>query len=216
MKVKKLEFKTSFPRLNILSIQRSSCFRYPLTSLPRRDLYSQLTVSISWAGFVVGWGLLLGLECVWMRHLIGAMKSVIQRFLQGAGSTAAVLAAICLAGCDQGGHDHDSDHEHPHAHQDGEGREHHGAEDSDANGPTGAVAEGDLAAQRAAYPLKVCLVEGDEELGSMGEPAEYVHEGRLVMFCCKSCIEAFQTDPAKYLAQLDKAASSSSGVTTEE
>ncbi len=132
------------------------------------------------------------------------MKSVIQRILQGAGLEAtAVLAAICLAGCGQGGHDHDADHEHPHA-QDEDGREHHGTADADADGPTASVAEGDLAAQKAAYPLKVCLVEGSE-LGSMGEPAEYVHEGRLVLFCCKGCTEDFQADPSKYLAQLDKA-----------
>lgn len=122
----------------------------------------------------------------------------------------AVLAAVCLAGCGQGEHDHDSDHEHPHT-QDEDGREYHGTEDSDADGPTASVTEGDLAAQKAAYPLKVCLVEGGEELGSMGEPAEYVHEGRLVMFCCKGCIEDFQAEPAKYLAQLDKALETTAG-----
>ena len=121
------------------------------------------------------------------------MKSVIQKVLQGTASAPAVLAALCLAGCGQGGHDHDADadHEHPHSQQ-------------DANAPTAALSEEDLAAQRAAYPLKVCLVEG-EELGSMGEPAEYVHEGRLVLFCCKGCTEDFQADPSKYLARLDKA-----------
>ena len=141
------------------------------------------------------------------------MKSVIQRVLQGAGLEAtAVLAAICLAGCGQGneaGHDHDADHKHPHV-QDEDGREHHGTEDSDADGPTASVAEEDLAAQKAAYPLKVCLVEGSE-LGSMGEPAEYVHEGRLVLFCCKGCIEDFQADPSKHFARLDKALEASAG-----
>ena len=126
------------------------------------------------------------------------MKSVIQRVLQGAVLAPAVLAAICLAGCGQGneaGHDHDADHKHPHA--------------QDEDGPTASVAEGDLAAQRKAYPLEVCLVEGSE-LGSMGDPAEYVHEGRLVLFCCKGCTEDFQAEPAKYLAQLDKALEASS------
>ena len=151
-----------------------------------------------------------------MRYLIGKMKSVIERVLQGAVLATAVLAAICLVGCGQGGHDHDDpDHDHPHA-QDEDSLEHHGAEDSDADGPTASLAEEDLAAQKAAYPLEVCLVESSE-LGAMGEPAEYVHEGRLVMFCCKSCIEDFQAEPAKYLAQLDKAleASTSSDVTGE-
>ena len=145
-----------------------------------------------------------------MRYLIGTMKSVIERVLQGAVLATAVLAAICLAGCGQGGHDHDDpDHEHPHA-QDENGSEHHGTEDSDADGPTASLAEEDLAAQKAAYPLKVCLVEGSE-LGSMGEPAEYVHEGRLVLFCCKGCTEDFQADPSKYLARLDKALEASAG-----
>ena len=138
------------------------------------------------------------------------MKSVIERVLQGAVLATAVLAAICLVGCGQGGHDHDDpDHDHPHV-QDEDGREHHGTEDSDADGPTSSLAEEDLTAQKAAYPLKVCLVEGSE-LDAMGEPAEYVHEGRLVMFCCKSCIEDFQADPAKYLAQLDKALETTAG-----
>lgn len=147
------------------------------------------------------------------------MKSVIQKVLQGTVSEAtAVLAAICLIGCGQGGHDHDDpDHKHPHSQQDEDGREHHGAEDSDANDPTAAVSEEDLEAQRAAYPLKVCLVEG-EELGSMGDPAEYVHEGRLVLFCCKGCTENFQAEPSKYLARLDKALESvsASGAEAEE
>ena len=146
------------------------------------------------------------------------MKSVIQRVLQGAVLAPAVLAVICLVGCGQGneaGHDHDADHKHPHV-QDEDGREHHGTENSDADHPTASVGEIDLAAQRKAYPLKVCLVEGSE-LGSMGEPAEYVHEGRLVLFCCKGCIEDFQAEAAKYLAQLDKALEvSSSGEATGE
>lgn len=144
------------------------------------------------------------------------MKSVIERVLQGAVLATVVLATIYLAGCGQGGHDHDdSDHDHPHA-QDENGSERHETEDSDADGPTASLAEEDLTAQKAAYPLEVCLVEGSE-LGSMGEPAEYVHEGRLVMFCCKSCIEDFQAEPAKYIARLDKALeTSSSGAASEE
>lgn len=129
------------------------------------------------------------------------MKSVIQKVLTA--SAPAVFAALCLAGCGQGGHDHDADadHGHPHPHS-----------QRDANDTTASLSEEDLATQRTAYPMKVCLVEG-EELGSMGEPAEYLHEGRLVLFCCKGCTEGFQEDPAKYLARLDEAleAVSSSG-----
>jgi hypothetical protein len=54
------------------------------------------------------------------------------------------------------------------------------------------------------YPLSVCVVSG-EELGSMGEPVVIQHEGREVRFCCKSCVEKFRKDPAKYLTKLDEA-----------
>lgn len=60
-----------------------------------------------------------------------------------------------------------------------------------------------------AYPLKVCVVSG-EELGSMGKPVDYVHQeagkpDRLVRFCCGGCIKSFKKDPAKYLAQIEQA-----------
>ena len=54
------------------------------------------------------------------------------------------------------------------------------------------------------YPLKTCVVSG-EELGSMGKPVVHTHEGRQVQFCCKSCLPKFQKDPAKYLKKLDDA-----------
>lgn len=63
-----------------------------------------------------------------------------------------------------------------------------------------------LADARAAYPLKTCLVSG-EELGGMGKPADYIYRqagqpDRLVRFCCKMCVAKFKKEPAKYLAQL--------------
>lgn len=63
---------------------------------------------------------------------------------------------------------------------------------------------------KAAYPLKVCAVSG-EELGSMGEPFDYVHQeagkpDRLVRMCCKGCLKTFKKEPAKYLARIDAAA----------
>jgi len=61
-----------------------------------------------------------------------------------------------------------------------------------------------VAKQRASYPLTTCPVSG-EELGSMGDPVDYVHDGRLVRFCCPSCEERFLADPAKYLAKVDEA-----------
>lgn len=105
------------------------------------------------------------------------------------------LMVIWLAGCGQSGdvaHDHDHG---PDGHEPGEMTE---------EAAMGALGEVDLAAQKAAYPLKTCLV-GGEELGSMGDPVEYVHEGRLVQFCCESCIDEFKNDSTKFLAQLDDA-----------
>ncbi len=62
----------------------------------------------------------------------------------------------------------------------------------------------------SAYPLKTCVVAGDD-LGSMGEPYVHVHKeagkpDREVRFCCKGCLKKFSKDPAKYLAKLDAAA----------
>ena len=51
------------------------------------------------------------------------------------------------------------------------------------------------------YPLTTCVVSG-EELGSMGEPIVYDHEGTTVKFCCKNCIPKFEKDPETYLAKL--------------
>ncbi len=136
------------------------------------------------------------------------MKSVIERVLKGASLAAAGLVVAGLVGCGQSGdlhphHDEDANHSHG---QDEDGQAHYGAEDAETDP---AVAVDDVAAQKAAYPLEICLVEG-AELGSMGEPVEYVHEGRLVMFCCKDCIGDFKADPAKYLVDLDKAATDAS------
>lgn len=61
-----------------------------------------------------------------------------------------------------------------------------------------------LAAQRANYPVEICVVSG-QKLGGMGEPVDYVVGNRLVRFCCGSCPAAFFKDPAKYLAKLDAA-----------
>jgi YHS domain-containing protein len=54
------------------------------------------------------------------------------------------------------------------------------------------------------YPLSTCIVSGGE-LGSMGEPATYVHEGQEFKFCCAGCIGAFKDDPEKYMKQLKAA-----------
>ena len=54
------------------------------------------------------------------------------------------------------------------------------------------------------YPLDTCVVSGDK-LGEMGAPYIYMHEGREVRFCCKSCVKDFKKDPAKYLKKIDDA-----------
>ena len=63
------------------------------------------------------------------------------------------------------------------------------------------------------YPLDFCIVTGND-LGDMGEPVSYEHNGTLIKFCCKRCSSKFQKNPAKYLVLLreeleaEKAASS--------
>jgi len=61
-----------------------------------------------------------------------------------------------------------------------------------------------IKAQAAAYPLKTCVVSG-EELGGMGEPVERLYGTRLVRFCCASCTESFEKEPTAYLKKLDDA-----------
>jgi len=68
-----------------------------------------------------------------------------------------------------------------------------------------------FAKAKADYPLKTCVVSGDELGGEMGEAVDYVckQDGqpeRLVRFCCKMCIPKFQKDQAKYLKEIDEAA----------
>lgn len=52
------------------------------------------------------------------------------------------------------------------------------------------------------YPLKTCVVTG-EKLDS--DAYDYHYQGRLVRFCCKSCIEKFNKDPQKFLKAIDAA-----------
>lgn len=51
------------------------------------------------------------------------------------------------------------------------------------------------------YPLKVCIVSG-KNLGSMGEPYVFVHNGQEIKMCCDHCLPKFNKNPDKYLAQL--------------
>jgi hypothetical protein len=62
-----------------------------------------------------------------------------------------------------------------------------------------------VAKQDATYPLKTCVVSG-EELGKMGGGVNYIYKDRLVKFCCKGCIKKFDADPAAFLGKIDEAA----------
>ncbi len=53
------------------------------------------------------------------------------------------------------------------------------------------------------YPLKTCLVSGND-LDSMGGPITKVYEGQEIRFCCKPCIKKYEANPAKYLSKLPK------------
>lgn len=82
---------------------------------------------------------------------------------------------------------------------------------ADEQKPTFTASEAELIAKaRATYPLKTCLVSG-EDLGSMGEASPYVYHqagkpDRVIFVCCDGCIDDFKTDPAKYLKKVDDAA----------
>ncbi|GAB4317192.1 MAG: hypothetical protein Kow0059_10130 [Candidatus Sumerlaeia bacterium] len=55
------------------------------------------------------------------------------------------------------------------------------------------------------YPLKTCVVSGDE-LGQMGaEPINYVYGTQLVKFCCPACIKDFEKNPQVYLKKIQEA-----------
>lgn len=54
------------------------------------------------------------------------------------------------------------------------------------------------------YTLDTCIVSG-EKLGEMGKPHVFVHEGREIKLCCKSCYKDFRKDPAKYIKKIEEA-----------
>ena len=51
------------------------------------------------------------------------------------------------------------------------------------------------------YPLDYCLV-GGSDLGDMGEPVSYIHNGQEFKFCCKPCIPKFKKNPEKFIQEL--------------
>ncbi|WP_428937542.1 hypothetical protein [Fontivita pretiosa] len=54
------------------------------------------------------------------------------------------------------------------------------------------------------YPLKVCLVSGDQ-IGQMGPAKVIVYKDREFKLCCADCEEPFRKDPEKYLKMLQAA-----------
>lgn len=61
--------------------------------------------------------------------------------------------------------------------------------------------------QLATYPATTCAASGQEFGGPKGDPADVVMAGRLMRLCCKGCEKRLERQPAKYIAQLDKARS---------
>ena len=70
--------------------------------------------------------------------------------------------------------------------------------------PLAGLAADKKAEKAKPYPLKTCVVT-DEKLGEMGDPYVFVHEGREIKLCCKSCLKAFKKDPAKYIKKIEEA-----------
>ena len=55
------------------------------------------------------------------------------------------------------------------------------------------------------YPLKKCVVSGEEIGGGEMKPFKVIHEGTDVWLCCKSCVKDFNKDPGKYVKQVKDA-----------
>ena len=141
-----------------------------------------------------------------------------------------ITCSLWLTGCGEGdhaGHDHDHDHDH--------GEETTQTADSNSTGNAGDQLAGALSgaisatadaakdavnqaakevedltdeaiihAQSATYPLKKCVVSG-EDLGSMGDAVNLVHEGTLIKLCCDHCLPDVEKDPAKFVAMVKEA-----------
>jgi hypothetical protein len=72
-----------------------------------------------------------------------------------------------------------------------------------------------IARQTPEYPLEACVVSG-AALGSMGEPVDHLHAGRLVRFCCGGCVPTFAADPAPYIEKLDAAQRAAAAAASSE
>ena len=56
-----------------------------------------------------------------------------------------------------------------------------------------------IGAQLENYPAETCPISG-QKLGAMGEPYNFVHEGRLVRLCCSGCLDQFNENPETAMA----------------
>jgi len=70
--------------------------------------------------------------------------------------------------------------------------------------PVAALAADKKSEKAKPYTLKTCVVT-DEKLGEMGDAYVFVHEGREIKLCCKSCLKDFKKDPAKYIKKIEAA-----------
>ena len=70
-------------------------------------------------------------------------------------------------------------------------------------GLTLALCTAQAAEKARPYPLKTCVVSGNN-LDSMGGSITKVYDGQEIKFCCKPCIKKFEANQAKYLSKLPK------------
>lgn len=68
------------------------------------------------------------------------------------------------------------------------------------------AADKKAAANAKPFPLNACVVTDEKFGGDMGDPYVFVHEGREMKLCCKSCLKEFNKNQAKYVKKWDAAA----------
>jgi YHS domain-containing protein len=79
--------------------------------------------------------------------------------------------------------------------------DHDGHEHDDAGNASSVMAKLGDEDRALAEAQKVCIVS-DEPLGSMGTPYKVEHNGEVAFLCCEGCLDAFNSDPERYLAKL--------------
>jgi len=137
---------------------------------------------------------------------------------------AAGILAVGLVACNSdsepdGGHDHSAhgsdagdkaaDEGDGHGDHDGAGHGDHanaGGHDMAAMGDAAAMPGLKKIEPSADYPMKTCVVSGEELGGSMGDAMAYDFNGQEVQFCCEGCIEEFKASPEKFVAKVKAAA----------